>query len=109
MNKIAVFMLLSLAMLRPVSANTIGLGIDWREKVYIQEYWQGGVPFYAISNLRPETVKITVTRYSGAKGNATKEALAGPWEVKPNSVLQVEARNLMGKGMLEFSSGTITL
>jgi hypothetical protein len=81
-----------------LNAMSIGVGLHWRD-IFVQEYWEDGVPYYAIANFRDETVKISLFAWR-AEGEAKPQA--GPWEIKAKSVLRVEApRNLEGQ-LLSF-------
>jgi hypothetical protein len=80
----------------PAEGSVIGVGLDWRKNVFVQEYWQDGVPHYVLANLGSTAIQITVhERTSGVQ-------LAGPWEIKPRSVTFVDARPLQGKDLVAF-------
>jgi hypothetical protein len=78
-------------------AEVIGIGLDWRKNVFIQEYWQAGAPRYLIANLGKEPVKVAVYNRQAAG-----PALAGPWEVPANGIIRVDAPNAMAEGLLQF-------
>jgi hypothetical protein len=80
----------------PASADVIGVGLDWREKVFVQEFWKEGKAHYAVFNDSPAAVSLSV---HPRKGGA---ALAGPWKLEPKGFLEVEAAALVGKGLIEF-------
>lgn len=81
-----------------LNAMSIGVGLHWRD-IFVQEYWEDGVPYYAIANFRDETVKISLFAWR-AEGEA--KALAGPWEIKAKSVLRVEAPSNLEGQLLSF-------
>jgi hypothetical protein len=95
--------ILSLALLlctfQPARATVIGLGLDWRKNVFVQEYWRDGKPGYVIANLRKDPVKVGVHEWN--RGQAGKQ-IAGPWEVKGKGVLSVDASPVRGGGLLMF-------
>jgi len=77
-------------------AELIGVGLDFRTGVFVQEYWQNGKPYYALANLGKEGVQISVNDWkSGA-------ALAGPWGVQSQSVTHVDASKLPANGLVRF-------
>ena len=53
---------LALALALPAlgSASQIAIGLDWRQNVFVQEFWQEGKARFAIYNNRPEAIKLTV-------------------------------------------------
>jgi hypothetical protein len=59
------------------SADQIALGLSWEQKIFVQEYWRLGSPYYAVSNRTDKNVTITVS------GKTAK--VAGPWRVKPGA------------------------
>lgn len=77
-------------------ADVIGVGLDWREKVFVQEFWREGKAHYAVFNDGPAAVSLGVFP---RKGGA---ALAGPWKLEPKGFLEVEVSGLVGKGLVEF-------
>jgi hypothetical protein len=90
-------LVMGLVCAQPTSAEVIGIGLDFRKGLFVQEYWQDGKPHYALANLGAEGVRITVTdRKSGA-------VLAGPWEVKARSVAHVEAGKVAGNDLVQFT------
>ncbi len=88
-------------------AETIVTGVCTGLNISIQEYWQAGSPRYAIANLSNGVVQITVHEWT--KLDHPGKQLAGPWEVKPHSVSQIDASALRGKGSLDFWLGGNTL
>ncbi|MBM4033736.1 MAG: hypothetical protein FJ291_18415 [Planctomycetes bacterium] len=105
-------------LLGKVVASSIGVGLDWRTGLFVQEYWQAGKPRYLIANLTREPARITVQTVNidaREGGQAFREAdpipqkpievLAGPWEVPAGGVADVDASPLLGKGLVDFRSG----
>lgn len=80
----------------PVAANVIGIGLDFRKGIFVQEYWQDGKPFYALANLGKEAVHISVADWK------TGAVMAGPWEVKAMSVSRVDASKVGGNALVSF-------
>jgi hypothetical protein len=96
----------------------IGVGLDWRAGIFVQEYWQGGKPRYLIANLTREAAKVSVQPWqmpNMREGGVLREIvavppkpgepLAGPWEVPAGGVADVDASPLLGKTLVEFRSG----
>jgi hypothetical protein len=52
----------------------IAIGLSWNDKLFVQEYWRLGLPYYGITNLRDKEVVVSVTGGGGQMG--------GPWKVK---------------------------
>ncbi|HUT34264.1 MAG TPA: hypothetical protein VNE39_12335 [Planctomycetota bacterium] len=112
----AVF-LLACVLLGEVVAMSIGVGLDWRTGLFVQEYWQGGKPRYLIANLTREAARVSVQSYQMPdmrEGRLREQAppprkpvetLAGPWEVPASGVADVDASALLGKGLVEFRAG----
>lgn len=80
----------------PAQAEVIGIGLDWRKNIFVQEFERDGVPFYAIANLGTDNATISVL---DRKGN---NLLAGPWVVIAGKTVTLDVSNLVGKGMLAF-------
>ncbi len=96
----------------------IGVGLDWRAGIFVQEYWQGGKPRYLIANLAREAAKVSVhpwqmpnmreggmLRELAAAAPKAAEPLAGPWELPAGGVADVDASPLLGKNLVEFRAG----
>jgi hypothetical protein len=66
--------LLAVSLGASVSADQIPLGLSWDQKVFVQEYWRLGSPYYAVSN---RTDKVATLTLIGNKGQ-----IGGPWRVK---------------------------
>jgi len=79
------------------SASQIAVGFDWRQNVFVQEFWQEGKARYAICNSRPEAIKLTVNevQFVNVPGTESFRAVEGKdlanWEVKGKSVVFVDA------------------
>jgi hypothetical protein len=88
---------LGLALPAVVSATQIGIGLDWRQNVFVQEFWQEGKARYAIYNGRPEAIKLTAGEVQFVKVAGTESFRAvegkdlGSWEVKEKRVVFVDA------------------
>ncbi|MBM4038300.1 MAG: hypothetical protein FJ290_07290 [Planctomycetes bacterium] len=109
---------LACALLGEVVASSIGVGLDWRTGLFVQEYWRDGKPRYLIANLTRVAAKITVQTVNidareGGQAFREKnplpqkpiETLAGPWEVPAGGLADVDASPLLGKGLVEFRAG----
>lgn len=92
--------LLVVAGLAPFArADVIGVGLDWRKEVFVQEAWLDGKPVYRMVSRRADPVEIRVhERRGGAQ-------VAGPWKLEPGTLLQVDAQPLVGKDLLEWKLG----
>jgi hypothetical protein len=79
------------------SASQIGVGLDWRQNVFVQEFWQEGKARYAIYNGRPEAIKVTVNdvQFTTVPGTESFRAVEGKdlatWEIKGKEVMFVDA------------------
>ena len=60
MRKTLLTLVLVLALPALASAEKIGVGLDWQQNVFMQEFWQEGKARYAIYNSRPQAIKLTV-------------------------------------------------
>jgi len=89
-------MLVVVVLAIPAAADVIGVGLDWREKVYVQEFWKEGKAHYAIFNDSPAAISLSVLP---RKGGAL---LAGPWKLEPKTFLEVDATPLVGQDLIEF-------
>lgn len=92
------FFLLSIS----THADTIGVGLDWRKNIFLQEYWQAGKPRYLIANLGKDPVKVAVYEWKARKKG---DKLAGPWEIKAKDVADVDAAPLKDQGLMQFEVG----
>jgi hypothetical protein len=107
---------LSLVLALPAlaSASQIAVGLDWRQNVFVQEFWQEGKARYAIYNSRPEAIKLTVNavQFANVPGTETFRAVEGKdlssWEVKSKGVVFVDAPMAPGGDRLRFLRFRIT-
>ena len=90
------------------SASQIAVGLDWRQNVFVQEFWQEGKARYAIYNGRVEAIKLTVNDVQFVNIPKTEsfravegKDLAG-WEIKGKSVVFVDAPKAPGGDGLRF-------
>ncbi|QDU95892.1 hypothetical protein [Lignipirellula cremea] len=90
------FCLLTVGFCRQASAEIIGIGLDWRKNIFVQEYWSEGKPYYAIANKTDSDQTIVCVAYRG------QAKLAGPWKAPANSVVHVDASPLIGKDLVQF-------
>jgi hypothetical protein len=67
---------------------TIGVGLDLKKGVLIQEYWESETPFYVIANLRKTPVKVSIHEWVNKKAG---KQLIGPVEIAPNAIARVNA------------------
>lgn len=90
------------------SASQIAIGLDWRQNVFIQEYWQDGKARYAIFNNREEKLKVTVSgvQFVTPPGTERFQAVEGKefasWEFKGKGVLFVDAPTAPAGHYLRF-------
>jgi hypothetical protein len=90
------------------SASQIGVGLDWRQGVFVQEFWQEGKARYAIYNSRPEAIKLTVNdvQFVNLPGTESFRAIEGKdlasWEVKGKGVVFVDAPKAAAGDGLRF-------
>lgn len=91
-----------------VSASQIAVGLDWRQNVFVQEYWQDGKPRYVIYNQRAEDLKLIVNevQFVNVPGTESFRAVEGKeladWNVKSKEVLLVDAPKVPAEGGLRF-------
>ena len=94
-NLLTLALVLSLPAL--ASASQIAIGLDWRQNVFVQEFWQEGKARYAIFNNRAEGIKLTVNdvQFMNVPGTEFFRAVEGKdlasWEVKGKGVVFVDA------------------
>jgi hypothetical protein len=99
---------LVLALPSLASASQIAVGLDWRQNVFVQEFWQDGKARYAIYNSGPEAIKITVNdvQFVTLPGTESFRAVEGKdlasWEVKSKEVVFVDAPMSPGGDGLHF-------
>ena len=67
---------------------TVGVGLDLKQGVLVQEYWEGGSPFYAIANLRKTPAKVAIDAWENRR---VGERLIGPVDVGPGELVRVNA------------------
>jgi hypothetical protein len=97
-------LILCLAAASSAHAETIGLGLDWRSGVYVQEVWHKGAPHYVLANLGKEDVQITVHEFDSRwrLGQPLPEAEAGPWKVAAGGKALVDAAAVTGDKLHRF-------
>jgi hypothetical protein len=81
---------------RQAPAMSIGVGLDWRKNVFVQEYWKDGKVSYAIANKTDTNHTIVVSTYRDHR------TVAGPWTVNAHSLIHVAASALIGQDLLQF-------
>lgn len=90
------------------SASQIAVGLDWRQNVFVQEFWQDGKARYAIYNGRPKAIKLAINdvQFVNVAGTESFRAVEGKelasWEVKGKSVMFVDAPKAAVGGGLRF-------
>jgi hypothetical protein len=90
------------------SASQIAVGLDWRQNIFVQEFWQAGKARYAIYNSRPEAITLTVNavQFVNVPGTESFRAVEGKdlasWEVKSKCVVFVDAPKVRGRDGLRF-------
>lgn len=45
------------------AASQIPIGLDWRESIFIQEYWVDGRPQYCVANMTDRDIRLQVSRW----------------------------------------------
>jgi hypothetical protein len=85
-------------------AETIGVGLDWRSGVYVQEVWHKGAPHYVLANLSKEDVQITVHEFDSRwrLGQPLPKPEAGPWKVAAGGKAFVDAATVTGDKLHRF-------
>lgn len=81
--------------LRRAEALVAAPNINWAKGVFIQEFYRGETPCYAIGNLSKNDATISAM---DRRGNL----LGGPWVVKAGASLAIDASTLSDKGILQF-------
>ncbi|MFP5265170.1 MAG: hypothetical protein ACLGJB_25055 [Blastocatellia bacterium] len=76
---------------RSTKGKLIAVGLPWDAKLFIQEYWSQGMPYYAIANFRNEDVKITLAEWKGAVG----KSLMPSWVIPPQAIVCEDVKALM--------------
>ena len=89
---------------RVANATVIGVGLDWRSGVFVQEVWHHGAPQYLIANLSKAAVQITVHEFDASwrLGQPLPKAEAGPWKIAASGQLLVDAKPLVGDKLYRF-------
>ena len=94
---------LMLALPTLASGSQIAVGLDWRQNVFVQEFWQNGKARYAIYNAQPQAIKLAVSdvQFLNVPGTESFQAHEGKelanWEVKSKSVVFVDAPTALGR------------
>lgn len=88
--------------LRRAEALVAAPNIDWSKNVFIQEFYRGETPCFAIGNLTKKDATVSVTDRAG-------NLLAGPVLVKAGASLALDASTLANKGILTFKNGDVRL
>ncbi len=88
-------------------AELIGIGLDWRSGIFVQEYWEKGEPHYLLANLSKEAVEITVHEFDSKwrLGQPLPKTAAGPWKVPAGAHATVDASPRVGAGLWRFVIG----
>lgn len=112
MVRVVLLSFLSLAALCCVApataqAELIGIGISWRDGIFIQEYWHKGEPHYLLANLSKEDVEITVHEFDSKWriGQPLPKAAVDAWKVPAGGQTTVAAKPLVGTTMWRFVIG----
>ena len=88
-------------------ANMIGLGLNWKSGIFVQEYWLAGTPHYLIANTTAQNVTISA---GAAHLRAEDEHLnAGPAplvvDVPAKDVVDVDASALRSLSLVDIRAG----
>lgn len=108
MRESTIILTLVLALPTLANASQIAIGLDWRQNVFVQEFWQDGKPRYAIYNSRPGAIKITVNdvQFVTLPGTESFQAVEGKeranWEVKGKGVAFVDAPTAPASARLQY-------
>lgn len=88
-------------------AELIGVGLDWRRGIFVQEYWHKGEPHYLLANHSKEDVEITVHEFDSKwrLGQPLPKPQAGPWKVPAGQQTLVAAKGLVGEKLYRFVMG----
>lgn len=79
------------------SASQIAIGLDWRQNVFVQEFWPDDKARYAIYNGRADAIKLMVNdiQFVSAPGTESFRAVEGKdlagWEIEGKGVVFVDA------------------
>jgi hypothetical protein len=101
-------MALALGLPALANASQIAVGLDWRQNVFVQEFWQDGKARYAIYNLRPEAITLTLNdvQFVNVAGTEGFRAVEGKelarWEIKGKGLRVVDAPKVAVDGGLRF-------
>ena len=86
---------------RAVRADIIGVGLDWRSGIFVQEFWEKGAPSYLIANHSKAAVELTVHDFDSSwrLNQPLPKAVAGPFKIPAGGRLVVDAKALVGGGL----------
>jgi hypothetical protein len=98
--------LLAILSLFGQASNIIGAGLDINQGILVQEYWENGLPHYAIASTRKEPVKV---EFHGWRDKKAGDLLLGPVPLRSGSIAQVDAHPADGHELMavRINEGTI--
>lgn len=97
MRGIVLSLTLTLGLPALADASQIAVGLDFRQNVFVQEFWQDGKARYAIYSTRPEAITLSVSdvQFVNIPGTEGFRAVEGKelasWKIKSKEVLFVDA------------------
>lgn len=85
-------------------ASIIGVGLDWRSGIFVQEMWHQGRPAYLIANLSKADIELTVHEFDSRwrLGQPLPKEQAGPWKIAAGKHLLVSAKEVQGDALRRF-------
>ncbi len=101
-----VILLTALTLAAPLAmASQLPIGLDGRERVHAQEYWQAGVPGYCVANRRGQAIQLRISRWRSGDRDASPLAV---WDIPARATECRETPGWVGEWLLHFglSDGT---
>lgn len=87
-----------LCLVGQASASQIPFGLDWRESIFVQEYWTDGKPQFCIATLTDQDIRLQVSRWHPGEPVEPLEVMS----FSANTVKCMDAQPFLDKRYLEF-------
>ncbi len=83
-----------------VPASQLPTSLNGRERVYLQDYWQAGVPGYCVTNRRDQAIRLRVSRWRSRDEDA---GLLAVWDIPASGTVCRDMPGVQGEWLLSFS------
>lgn len=81
-------------------AMQIPIGLDWRENIFIQEYWVHGKPSYCVANIKDKNITIKISRWVSFTEPSVPLT---EWAHTAKQIRCFNAQQFVGERYLDFS------